>query len=178
MLKRKPIIEKETISSISNIATIAISLFVGISVMNMLTNKKGMLSNLIGGFVAILVGVSLMGTIGQELNNAICGSNGSIGLGAYNASYDNNPNGATDSFGGAGASHFGGYDGTVKHSNWMAALAPVKSDKSLFFNNETCIEPGSVGETMLNLVPIFFVIAIVGIGLATAYMGLRNSGIM
>lgn len=76
-----------------------------------------MIANLIGGFVAILIGVSLVGPISTEVNNAAV-TDGAL----YNA------------------------------SSW--------------------------GATVLNMVPGFFALGILGIGIAVTYSSLRQAGIV
>lgn len=76
-----------------------------------------MIANLIGGFVAILIGVSLVGPISTEVNTAAV-TDGAL----YNA------------------------------SSW--------------------------GATVLNMVPGFFALGILGIGIAVTYSSLRQAGIV
>ena len=76
-----------------------------------------MIANLIGGFVSILVGVSLIGPISTEVNNA-----SATGTALANA------------------------------SSW--------------------------GATVLRLVPGFFALGILGIGLAVTYSSLRQAGVV
>lgn len=76
-----------------------------------------MIANLIGGFVAILIGVSLIGPISDEINTA---------------------------------------------SNSESALINVST----------------WGVTVLQLVPGFFALGIMGIGIAITYSALRSAGIV
>lgn len=76
-----------------------------------------MIANLIGGFVAVLVGVSLIGPISTEVNTAAA-TDGAL----YNA------------------------------SSW--------------------------GATVLNMVPGFFALGILGIGIAITYSSLRQAGVV
>ena len=76
-----------------------------------------MIANLIGGFVSILVGVSLIGPVSEQVNTAAV-TNGDL----YNS------------------------------STW--------------------------GATVLKLVPGFFALAILGIGIAVTYTSLRQAGIV
>jgi hypothetical protein len=76
-----------------------------------------MIANLIGGFVSILVGVSLIGPISQEINTA-----------------------------------------TSATSNLTAV--------------------SSWGSTVLRLVPGFFALGVLGIGLAVTYASLRQAGVL
>ncbi len=78
-----------------------------------------MISRLIGGFVAILLGVSLIGPIAQEID-AVAASDGTGAL--YNS------------------------------TSW--------------------------GATVLNLVPGFFALGILGIGIAVTYGSLRDAGVV
>ena len=137
-------------------------------------SKKGMLGNFIGGFIVILVGISLLGTISQEIDNSFCGANITI----INMNDTLEPNGATDSFGGGGATHFGGYDGTVKHDSWLSNLAIVKTNESYIFNGEDCIDPNSYIGTIANMVPGFFAFGILIIGLGIGYTALKQGGLL
>lgn len=76
-----------------------------------------MIANLIGGFISILIGVSLIGPISDQVNSAAV-TNGSL----YNA------------------------------TTW--------------------------GATVLKLVPGFFALGILGIGIAVTYASLRQAGIV
>ena len=76
-----------------------------------------MIANLIGGFVSILVGVSLIGPIATEVNSS---------------------------------------------TNSSTALATVTP----------------WGATVLRLVPGFFALAVLGIGLAVTYASLRQAGVL
>ena len=76
-----------------------------------------MIANLIGGFVSILVGVSLIGPISQEVNTA--------------------------------------------------SMA-----------NSALSNASSWGATVLKLVPGFFALGILGIGLAVTYASLRQAGVL
>jgi len=76
-----------------------------------------MIANLIGGFVAILIGTSLIGPVSEQVNTAAA-TNGNL----YNA------------------------------SSW--------------------------GATVLKLVPGFFALGIMGIGVAVTYSSLRQAGIV
>jgi len=168
-------IKEKIAKHIDNIIVFTITMFVGVSIINSMTNKKGMLGNLIGGFIVILVGFSLMGPIAQELNNVI-DCNGSIMI---NGSLlpTGIPDGATDSFGGGGSNHFGGYDGTVKHSKFMDAVAStsiLKTNESIF--NPDCVPITGALATLIGLVPVFFALGVLGIGLGVAYTSLRSVG--
>lgn len=76
-----------------------------------------MIANLIGGFVSILVGVSLIGPVSSEVNTAAA-----TGASLYNS------------------------------SSW--------------------------GATVLKLVPGFFALGILGIGIAVTYTSLRQAGVV
>jgi len=91
-----------------------------------------MIANLIGGFVSILLGTSLIGPVSIEVNAAACSSN------------------ATRSVTGTG--------------DWAC-------DSALY--NST-----SWGSTVLKLVPGFFALSILGIGIAVTYSSLREAGIV
>ncbi len=80
-------------------------------------NQHTMINRLIGGFVAILIGVSLIGPIAEQVNTAAV-TNGNL----YNA------------------------------SSW--------------------------GATVLKMVPGFFALGILGIGIAVTYGSLRDAGVV
>tara|TARA_Y100000034_G_C6550699_1_gene237894 strand:+ start:142 stop:390 length:249 start_codon:yes stop_codon:yes gene_type:complete len=82
-----------------------------------------MIANLIGGFVAVLVGVVLVGPISTETNLAWCGTN---------------------------------------FSNCDSALYNVSG----------------WGSTVLRMVPGFFALSVMGIGIAITYASLRQAGIV
>ena len=92
-----------------------------------------MIANLIGGFVSILIGSSLVAPISLEVNYAACSTN---------ESYHGNP---------------GNY--------------PNSCDSALY--NTT-----GWGATVLQLVPGFFALSILGIGIAVTYTSLRQSGVV
>ena len=138
-------------------------------------DKRGMLGNLMGGFIVVLVGVSLMGPIAQELNNAMyCnGTNNSMIIGV--------PIGETDSFGGGGSAHFGGYDGTVKHNGFIDAVAStsfIKTNESIINPNCEIIEPGSAKAVVIKLVPMFFILGVLGVAIAMIYSALSSTGLI
>lgn len=135
-------------------------------------NKKAMLGNIIGTFIVILVGVSLIPMIAQEVDNA-------ANCALYN--YENisnatgTPKGPTESFGGAGADyHFGGYDGKVEHKSFLSDYAVVKTNSSIL--NSDCKPITGPMKTALNFVPIVFGLAIALAGIGMAYSSLRNMG--
>ena len=90
-------------------------------------NKKGMLGRLIGGFVAILIGLSILPTISKEIEIAT------------NSVYNESIN------------------------TTAGALSNVTATST-------------IGYSVLKLVPGFFVLAILGIGIAIAYSALRDAG--
>ena len=93
-----------------------------------------MIANLIGGFVAILIGVSLVGPLSTEINNSSKTLNATGSACTY----------AADS----------GY-------------APC----ALFLSS-------GWGNTVLRMVPGFFALGILGIGIAVTYSSLRQAGIV
>ena len=86
-----------------------------------------MIANLIGGFVSILVGTSLIGPVSSEVIDAACSTN--------------------------------------------RAKSGASCDSALY--NTT-----GWGATVLKLVPGFFALAILGIGIAVTYTSLRQAGIV
>jgi len=86
-----------------------------------------MIANLIGGFVSILLGTSLIGPISDEVLTAACSSNHSLSGTSCNSALYNT-------------------------TGW--------------------------GATVLKLVPGFFALSILGIGIAVTYTSLRQAGVV
>jgi len=97
-----------------------------------------MIANLIGGFVAILIGSSLVGPISTEVND----TSGSV-----------NSSGSTCTE----ALNYGGAGGGADCQLWLSS---------------------SWGATVLKLVPGFFALGILGIGIAVTYSSLRQAGVV
>ncbi len=94
-----------------------------------------MIANLIGGFVSILIGVSLIGPLAVTVNDVTTGTN---------------------STGGSCV----GFEGDYTQPGCQLTLA------------------ASWGATVLKLVPGFFSLGILGIGLAVTYSSLRQAGVL
>lgn len=130
-------------------------------------NKKGMLANLVGGIIVILIGVSLVPMISQEITNAIsCNSS------SQDTNLTSDYFGSTDSFGGGGSEHFGGYDGKVSHKPFLSNLAIYKTDKSII--NPNCRPLSESETTIIKIVPIFFMLTILGTAIASFWGSFRN----
>ena len=95
-----------------------------------------MIANLIGGFVSILIGVSLVGPIATQV--------ATVG-------------GTVNSTGGACVAAVAGLATEPKCQLYLAS---------------------SWGTTVINMVPGFFALAIMGIGIAVTYASLRQAGIV
>ena len=93
-----------------------------------------MIANLIGGFISILIGVSLIGPIATQVNLAATSQNAS---------------------------------GVTCTSITQAGCA----NSALYLSS-------SWGSTVLTLVPGFFALGILGIGIAVTYSSLRQAGIV
>lgn len=93
-----------------------------------------MIANLIGGFVAILIGVSLTGPLAVEVNTASSSTNAS---------------GATCTY----------------------AVDSAYANCQLYMSS-------GWGSTVLKLVPGFFALGILGIGIAVTYSSLRQAGVV
>ena len=91
-----------------------------------------MIANLLGGFVSIIIGTSLIAPVSVEVNAAACSSN------------------VTRSYSGSGG--------------WACDSALTNST--------------SWGASVLRLVPGFFALSILGIGIALTYTSLRQAGIV
>lgn len=94
-------------------------------------NKKGMIGRMIGGVVAVAVGISLVPIISKQVTLAEV----TLAAATYNATYINSSAPSTAS--------------TV---SW--------------------------GMTILNITPIFLILAVVGTGIAMAYTSLRDAGMI
>lgn len=92
-----------------------------------------MIANLIGGFVAILIGTSLVGPVSTEVNTAATSSNGT---------------------------------------------ATCTSVTQGGCENSALYLSSSWGATVLKLVPGFFALGILGIGIAVTYSSLRQAGVV
>jgi len=95
-----------------------------------------MIANLIGGFVAILVGVVLVGPLSTQVSSA---------------------SSATNTTGGACTSAVAG--------------SATQPGCQLYLSS-------SWGATVLQMVPGFFALSIMGIGIAVTYASLRQAGIV
>jgi len=94
-----------------------------------------MINRLIGGFVAILIGVSLIGPIAEQVQNVALSTNST---------------GATCTEAGAAA---------------------AQTKCQLYLSS-------SWGATVLKMVPGFFALGILGIGIAVCYGALRDAGVV
>ena len=93
-----------------------------------------MIANLIGGFVSILIGVSLVGPISTEVNTA------------------------------------------ATSSNATGTLCTATTDTGC--ENAALYLTSGWGATVLKMVPGFFALGILGIGIAITYSSLRQAGIV
>lgn len=96
-----------------------------------------MIANLIGGFVAIIVGLSLIGPVATVVNGV---------------SYASTP-------------------AVYNESNLSQLLTPAVAGGALY-------ESSTWGAAVLNLVPGFFALGVLGVGIAVTYSALRQAGIV
>ena len=96
-----------------------------------------MIANLIGGFIAILIGVSLIGPIATQVNSV--------------------------SYAGSAA--------VYNQSNMSQIITPAVPGSALY-------QSSTWGASVLQLVPGFFALGILGIGIAVTYSSLRQAGIV
>jgi hypothetical protein len=101
-----------------------------------------MISRLIGGFVAIILGVALIGPVSSEVNTA-AGPCSTAAYPVFESGVCSN--------------------GTVEFNT--TTLAPLYSSAQW-------------GSTVLKLVPGFFALGILGIGIAVTYGSLRDAGVV
>lgn len=104
-----------------------------------------MIANLIGGFVAILIGTSLVGPVSSEVNTAA----GPCGMTVSGITYHNFAGGVCT-------------NGTQSTNTTPTAL----------------YQSSTWGSTVLKLVPGFFALGILGIGIAVTYSSLRQAGVV
>ncbi len=98
-----------------------------------------MIANLIGGFVAILIGVSLTGPIATEVNTVSASANST---------------------------------GTTCTAPAYGATAQTGCENAQLYLSS------SWGATVLKLVPGFFALGVLGIGIAVTYSSLRQAGVV
>lgn len=147
-------------------------------------NKKAMLANLIAGFMVLMVGLTIVPMIFQEINNlSNCGS-APVTEVQETIPVESAP-GATDSFGGGGAAHFGGYDGKLEHKSFtqeVASYSIVKTDKSYFrpncgMNVTSASQDLILTSTLFNFLPGLFALIILGTAIIMVAAAFRNSGL-
>jgi len=168
---------RETLGDIVGFFIVIIVGFSLIGNLGIARNKKGMLGNLIGAFIVVMVGFSLMGPITQEINNAYYCNGTSMNISLPEGA----PTGETDSFGGGGAAQFGGYDGVVKHSSFrdkIASTSFIKTNESILNPDCLAIVPGSAQDTIIKIVPGFFALALLVAGIGIMYSTLGRSGLI
>lgn len=135
-----------------------------------------MLGNIIGGFIVIMVGVMLIPTIVQEIDNVMNCSNNTTSTNVSNEKPYAEPIGTTDSFGGGGAGQFGGYDGKV-HKSWASNYAIIKTDKSF---TGACIDTSTMDPamiSMLKMMPLIFALTM-GVVAFMTISNLRDGGMI
>ncbi len=104
-----------------------------------------MIANLIGGFVSILIGVSLVGPVSTEVIAAA------------------GPCGMTVS-------------GIQYHTHALGVC--TNGTQSTNVSTTALYQSSAWGSTVLNLVPGFFALGVLGIGIAVTYSSLRQAGVV
>lgn len=138
----------------------------------MIKNKKGMLGNIISGLMVMVIGITLIPTIAQQVSLAMeCNL-------TINSSIEQ-PIGATDSFGGGGSGHFGGYDGEVEKSWDYKDMSLLKNNNESVFGN-VCVngEVSVMSKILLNSIPSIFAILILGIAILNIVNTIKNVGMV
>ena len=135
-------------------------------------NKKAMLANLIGAFIIILIGFSILPVISQEIDNIMNCNQTDVNV-TGNFTVYQQPIGETNSFGGGGG-QFGGYTGTVTKS-WTSKLAIYKTNETF---TGACLNNESVSGPLLKTIPLFFALAIVLVAVGTIYNSFREVGLV
>jgi hypothetical protein len=124
-----------------------------------------MLGRIIGIFIIpFIFYFSIYPMITQEVNNAInCNANytgnGTLTDILNNQAQNQEPAGKTDSFGGGGSNHFGGYTGEVKHEDFTEKITIYRTNSSIF--NPTCTELSESEKSLLSNMPLIFLITMI-----------------
>jgi len=58
------------------------------------------------------------------------------------------------------------------------ALLPTVSQQVWLSTNDSNVSTSSASVTLMNLIPLFFSLMVMGAGVLTAFIGLRNSGMI
>lgn len=134
----------------------------------MIKNKRAMIQRLISGFIVILVGISILPVIADQISKSQLQNCTEI-----TQPESEQPTGPTDSFGGGGT-HFGGYDGVVVHKDFYGM-----GKKTTYDCSNTNIT--GVSKTVLNLatlVPAFFTIGLLVAGVSVIFQALNDVGLL
>lgn len=113
-----------------------------------------MLGRLIAMGIPLFMFWMIYPQISQEFNNAAnCIPNNGTLMDFFNVTAQ--PNGATDSFGGAGGDyHFGGYSGQVTHKDFVSSHAVVQTNESIL--NPECVPLSDSTKTLISYLPWMF----------------------
>lgn len=125
-------------------------------------NKRGQSFGLMNFFVLgmiLIIGFSVVGPVDQELKNVNCFDNSTSFLLQLNPNISySEPEGYTNSFGGAGSNRFGGYNNKVTHDpflNTIAKTSMIKTNESLM--NPNCVPLDSITLFFLDNFTIIFI---------------------
>jgi len=94
-----------------------------------------MLTRLILMIIPLFIFWMIYPQITQEINNIDCIPQNLSDL--FNMTQQQADTGTTESFGGGGSNHFGGYTGEVKHKDFVSSHAVIQTNSSLF--NPNCV---------------------------------------
>lgn len=137
-------------------------------------NKRAMLANLIGGLIAVMIGIMLVPQITYQINLAINCNNTN-----FTISESEDLNKPTDSFGGGGSEQFGGYTGEVKHKDFYQKVgdyAVIKSNETEY--NQDCVPLSKNAQALFKSVPVIFVIGVALTSIFIMYHSFRNAGLV
>ena len=84
------------------------------------------------------------------------------------------PIGSTDSFGGGGGEHFGGYTGQVNHKDW-SKYSVIPGNQSIL--NPDCKPIEGASAAVLQMMPGFFALGILFIGIMIIYNSSKKGGV-
>ena len=126
-------------------------------------NKRGMLGNLIGAFVMLMIGFTLYGTVSQVVDNSLnCVNGQQITI--------EQPIGQTNSFGGGGSGSFGGYDGQV-HKSWGSKINILSAGN----NSIGCMgDITPMSRILFEFTPTLFLIVVVFMSFAMFWSSFHN----
>lgn len=131
-----------------------------------------MLTRLILMIIPLFIFWMIYPQITQEINNIDCIPQNLSDL--FNMTQQQADTGTTESFGGGGSNHFGGYDGQIVHKSFLSQYSIIQTNSSVF--NPDCEPLSPTAKQALGFVPLFFALGIILMAIGVVYSSLRNVG--